>query len=178
LAWEILNVCAMYRMGFWWALYPFPCNVLAVYLLGTPALAPSVSNKSSGCVVHPAVNGLPTSSVTSTTDNQNVQTGSIPLHPITAHCHIPTSISLIIPQTPLFQNTFPVPDNPHLHRHLTTNHTRGMSNSPAQRKPTVGWKHSWTNLTMTSICQVHSTLTLSECSAPSQGRSSPTRNSR
>jgi len=27
-------------------------------------------------------------------------------------------------------------------------------------------------------CQGHSTLTLSECSAPSQGRSSPTRNSR
>jgi len=43
LAWEILNVFAMYRMGFWWVLYPFPCNVLAVYLLGTPALAPSVS---------------------------------------------------------------------------------------------------------------------------------------
>jgi len=41
LAWEILNVFAMYRMGFWWVLYPFPCNVLAVYLLGTPALAPS-----------------------------------------------------------------------------------------------------------------------------------------
>jgi len=43
LAWEILNVFAMYRMGFWWALYPFPCDVLAVYLLGTPALAPSES---------------------------------------------------------------------------------------------------------------------------------------
>jgi len=43
LAWEILNVFAMYQMGFWWVLYPFPCNVLAVYLLGTPALAPSVS---------------------------------------------------------------------------------------------------------------------------------------
>jgi len=43
LAWEILNVFAMYRMGFWWVLYPFPCDVLAVYLLGTPALAPSVS---------------------------------------------------------------------------------------------------------------------------------------
>jgi len=42
LAWETLNVFAMYRMGFWWVLYPFPCNVLAVYLLGTPALAPSV----------------------------------------------------------------------------------------------------------------------------------------
>jgi len=45
LAWEILNVFAMYRMGFWWVLYPFPCDVLAVYLLGTPALAPS-DNKS------------------------------------------------------------------------------------------------------------------------------------
>jgi len=43
LAWEILNVFAMYRMGFWWVLYPFPCNALAVYLLGTPALAPSVN---------------------------------------------------------------------------------------------------------------------------------------
>jgi len=43
LAWEILNVFAMYRMGFWWVLYPFPCDVLAVYLLGTLALAPSVT---------------------------------------------------------------------------------------------------------------------------------------
>ena len=41
LAWNILNVFAMYRMGFWWVLYPFPCDVLAVYLPGTPALAPS-----------------------------------------------------------------------------------------------------------------------------------------
>ena len=41
LAWEILNVFAMHRMGFWWVLYPFPCNVLAVYPLGTLALAPS-----------------------------------------------------------------------------------------------------------------------------------------
>jgi len=41
LAWEILNVFAMYWMGFWWVLYPFPCDVLAVYLPGTPALAPS-----------------------------------------------------------------------------------------------------------------------------------------
>jgi len=44
LAWEILNVFAMYQMGFWWVLYPFPCNVLAVYLLGTLALAPSDNN--------------------------------------------------------------------------------------------------------------------------------------
>ena len=42
LAWEILNMIAMYQMGYWWVLYPFPCDVLAVYLLGTPALAPSV----------------------------------------------------------------------------------------------------------------------------------------
>ena len=42
LAWNILNVFAMYRMGFWWVLYPFPCDVLAMYLPGTPALAPSV----------------------------------------------------------------------------------------------------------------------------------------
>jgi len=42
LAWEILNVFAVYWMGFWWVLYPFPCNVLAVYPLGTLALAPSV----------------------------------------------------------------------------------------------------------------------------------------
>ena len=43
LAWETLNVFAMYRMGFWWVLYPFPCDVLAVYLPGTPALTPSDS---------------------------------------------------------------------------------------------------------------------------------------
>jgi len=42
LAWEILNVFAMYQMGVWWVLYPFLCSVLAVYLLGTLALAPSV----------------------------------------------------------------------------------------------------------------------------------------
>ena len=44
LAWKILDVFVMYWMGFWWVLCPFPCNVLAVYLLGTPPLAPSVSN--------------------------------------------------------------------------------------------------------------------------------------
>ena len=42
----ILNVFAMYRMGFWWVLYPFPCDVLAVYLPGTPALAPGESGSS------------------------------------------------------------------------------------------------------------------------------------
>ena len=41
LAWKILNVFAMYRVGFWWVLCPFPCDVLAVYPPGTPPLAPS-----------------------------------------------------------------------------------------------------------------------------------------
>jgi len=41
LAQEILNVFAMYWTGFWWILYPFPYDVLAVYPLGTPPLAPS-----------------------------------------------------------------------------------------------------------------------------------------
>ena len=41
LAWEILNVFVVYWMGFWWVLYPFPCNVLVVDPLGTLALAPS-----------------------------------------------------------------------------------------------------------------------------------------
>jgi len=52
LAWEILNVFAMYRMGFWWVLYPFPCDVLAVYLLGTLALAPSETRPQSSRVPH------------------------------------------------------------------------------------------------------------------------------
>ena len=42
LAWKILNVFAMYQVGFWWVLCPFPCDVFAVYLPGTPPLAPSV----------------------------------------------------------------------------------------------------------------------------------------
>ena len=45
LAQEILNVFAVYWMGFWWVLYPFPCDVLTVYLLGTLALAPSVRSR-------------------------------------------------------------------------------------------------------------------------------------
>ena len=44
LAWKILNVFAMYRVGFWWVLCPFPCDVFAVYLPGTPPLAPSVKS--------------------------------------------------------------------------------------------------------------------------------------
>src|SRR6266478_3229007 len=42
LAWKILNVFAMYRVGLWWVLCPFPCDVFAVYPPGTPPLAPSV----------------------------------------------------------------------------------------------------------------------------------------
>ena len=53
LAWEILNVIAMYWMGFWWVLYPFSCDVLAVYLLSTPALAPSVTGSGRWPHLHP-----------------------------------------------------------------------------------------------------------------------------
>ena len=42
LPWEILDVFAVYQMGFWWVHCPFPCDVLAVFPLGTPPLAPSV----------------------------------------------------------------------------------------------------------------------------------------
>ena len=42
LAWKIPDVLAVYRAGIWWVHCPFPCNVLAVYLSGTPPLAPSV----------------------------------------------------------------------------------------------------------------------------------------
>ena len=44
LAWEILNVFAVYWVGLVWVLCPFPYDVFAVYLLGTPPLAPSVSS--------------------------------------------------------------------------------------------------------------------------------------
>ena len=44
LAWKILNVFAMYQVGLGWVLCPFPCDVFAVYLPGTPPLAPSVPN--------------------------------------------------------------------------------------------------------------------------------------
>ena len=42
LPWEILDVFAVYCMGFWWVHCPFPYGVLAVFPLGTPPLAPSV----------------------------------------------------------------------------------------------------------------------------------------
>ena len=38
---EILNVLEMYRVGKCWVHRPFPCDVLAMYRLGTPPLAPS-----------------------------------------------------------------------------------------------------------------------------------------
>src|ERR1700760_2048572 len=44
LAGKILNVPGVYRVGTSLVLYPFPCNVLAVYQLGTLALAPSGSS--------------------------------------------------------------------------------------------------------------------------------------
>ena len=40
-AWKILNVFAMYWVGLGQVLCPFPCDVLAVYLLGPLPLAPS-----------------------------------------------------------------------------------------------------------------------------------------
>ena len=39
---KILNVLEMYQVGKCWVHCPFPCNVLAMYQLGTPPLAPSV----------------------------------------------------------------------------------------------------------------------------------------
>ena len=41
---KILNVLEMYRVGKCWVHCPFPCDVLAMYRLGTPPLAPSVLN--------------------------------------------------------------------------------------------------------------------------------------
>src|SRR5258705_9942993 len=42
LAGKILDVLEMYWVGTCWVHYPFPCDVLAMYRLGTPPLAPSV----------------------------------------------------------------------------------------------------------------------------------------
>ena len=42
LAGKILNGLVMYQVGTCMVLCPFPCNVLAMYQLGTLALAPSV----------------------------------------------------------------------------------------------------------------------------------------
>src|SRR5258707_14144893 len=41
LAGKILDVLEMYWVGTCWVHYPFPCNVLAMYWLRTPPLAPS-----------------------------------------------------------------------------------------------------------------------------------------
>jgi hypothetical protein len=41
LAGKILNVLVMYWVGMEQVLRPFPCSVFAVYLPGTPVLAPS-----------------------------------------------------------------------------------------------------------------------------------------
>ena len=41
---EILNVLEMYRVGKCWVHRPFPCDVLVMYWLGTPPLAPSESD--------------------------------------------------------------------------------------------------------------------------------------
>ena len=47
LAGKILNVLEMYRVGKYWVHCPFPCDVLAMYWLSTPPLAPSVLNSRS-----------------------------------------------------------------------------------------------------------------------------------
>ena len=39
---KILNVLEMYQVGKCWVHCPFPCDVLVMYQLGTPPLAPSV----------------------------------------------------------------------------------------------------------------------------------------
>jgi len=46
LAGKILDVLGMYQVGTCLVLCPFPCDVLAMYRLGTLALAPSVDNLS------------------------------------------------------------------------------------------------------------------------------------
>ena len=40
LAGKILNVLEMYRVGTSWVHCPFPCDVFAMYRVGTPPLAP------------------------------------------------------------------------------------------------------------------------------------------
>ena len=42
-AWNILNGLGMYQVGIWLVLCTFPCNVLAMYQLGTPLFVPSVN---------------------------------------------------------------------------------------------------------------------------------------
>src|ERR1700759_797376 len=45
--WEIQNVLAVFQVGSLLVHCPFPCDVLAVFLVGTPPLAPSVRDESS-----------------------------------------------------------------------------------------------------------------------------------
>src|ERR1700753_651283 len=43
--WEIQNVFAVFQVGSLLVHCPFPCDVLAVFLVGTPLLAPSVNRE-------------------------------------------------------------------------------------------------------------------------------------
>ena len=54
LAGKILNVLEMYRVGKCWVHCPFPCDVLAMYWLGTPPLAPSGMSEGSATTVSPS----------------------------------------------------------------------------------------------------------------------------
>src|SRR6201992_3281833 len=61
--WEIQNVLAVFQVGSLLVHCPFPCDVLAVFLVGTPLLAPSVSRLrtilhalTSIAVLHPFLN--------------------------------------------------------------------------------------------------------------------------
>src|SRR5258705_3199989 len=48
LAGKILDVLKMYQAGTCWVHYPFPCNVLVMYWLRTPPLAPSDCKEPTG----------------------------------------------------------------------------------------------------------------------------------
>ena len=45
LAGKILNVLAVYRVGIWQVLCPFPCSVFAVYQVRTSGFVPSECNQ-------------------------------------------------------------------------------------------------------------------------------------
>ena len=51
LAWKILNVLAVYRVGIWWVHCPFPCSVFVMYPVGTLGLVPSDSSKQRLCAL-------------------------------------------------------------------------------------------------------------------------------
>src|ERR1700742_1879809 len=57
LAGKILNVPGVYQVGTSLVLYPFPCNVLAVYQLGSLALAPSDRQLDQRFFSHPGLEG-------------------------------------------------------------------------------------------------------------------------